>query len=206
MPRAYFEERWNRKLRRTLSGVPRTLWIWQKGVHPTTDRSWPSLHVSCVADGSTAWLCETNRPRRPEVQTEARPVSWLARASRALSLPRRIGLVGQSGTLTSELSPPTALTRHSRMLPGRGKSYGELEPCEVKVSRTVLRGLGPGNRPRLPDYARSTLTAAPRDAFGQSCGQLICQFLAERFAHMIPQYVLESLFDNLVMRTIVERL
>jgi len=26
-----------------------------------------------------------------------------------------------------------------------------LEPYEVKVSRTVLRGLGTGNSPRLPD-------------------------------------------------------
>ena len=26
-----------------------------------------------------------------------------------------------------------------------------LEPCEVKVSCTVLRGLGSGNTPRLPD-------------------------------------------------------
>ena len=26
-----------------------------------------------------------------------------------------------------------------------------LEPCAVKVARTVLRGLGTGNSPRLPD-------------------------------------------------------
>jgi hypothetical protein len=30
------------------------------------------------------------------------------------------------------------------------KALGGLEPCEVKVSRTVLRGLGPGNGPWLP--------------------------------------------------------
>ena len=28
-----------------------------------------------------------------------------------------------------------------------------LEPCEVKVSRRVLRGLGSENTPRLPDTA-----------------------------------------------------
>ena len=29
--------------------------------------------------------------------------------------------------------------------------FSMLEPCEVKVSCTVLRGLGAGNSPRLPD-------------------------------------------------------
>ena len=37
---------------------------------------------------------------------------------------------------------------HYRMLHG---ILSMLEPYEVKVSRTVLRGLGTGNSPRLPD-------------------------------------------------------
>ena len=29
-------------------------------------------------------------------------------------------------------------------------AFEGLEPCEVKISRRVLRGLGAGNSPRLP--------------------------------------------------------
>ena len=29
-------------------------------------------------------------------------------------------------------------------------TFGRLEPCDGKLSRTVLRGLGVGNNPRLP--------------------------------------------------------
>ena len=31
------------------------------------------------------------------------------------------------------------------------EAYERLEPCEGKLSCTVLRGLGAGNSPRLPD-------------------------------------------------------
>ena len=41
---------------------------------------------------------------------------------------------------------------HYRMLHG---ILSMLEPYEVKVSRTVLRGLGAGNSPRLPDVHRA---------------------------------------------------
>ncbi len=36
-----------------------------------------------------------------------------------------------------------------------------LEPCEVKVSRTVPRGLGAGNSPRLPDVLADHLRVDP---------------------------------------------
>ena len=42
-----------------------------------------------------------------------------------------------------------SLNRSSRVSP-QGTAFEMLEPCEVKVSRTVLRGLGAGNSPRLP--------------------------------------------------------
>jgi len=32
----------------------------------------------------------------------------------------------------------------------QGLTFGRLEPCEGKLSSTVLRGLGAGNSPRLP--------------------------------------------------------
>jgi len=35
-------------------------------------------------------------------------------------------------------------------------TFRELEPCEVKVSRTVLRGQGRGNPPELPDKKTHT--------------------------------------------------
>ena len=36
-------------------------------------------------------------------------------------------------------------------------SFRRLEPCEGKLSSTVLRGLGAGNSPRLPDQQINNL-------------------------------------------------
>lgn len=38
-----------------------------------------------------------------------------------------------------------------RVLPG--KAFERLEPCDGRLSRTVLRGLGGSNAPRLPGAA-----------------------------------------------------
>ncbi|MCR4326533.1 MAG: ankyrin repeat domain-containing protein, partial [Candidatus Roizmanbacteria bacterium] len=42
--------------------------------------------------------------------------------------------------------------------PHKGLPFGRLEPCDGKLSSTVLRGLGAGNSPRLPG-ARENMTS-----------------------------------------------
>jgi hypothetical protein len=47
-------------------------------------------------------------------------------------------------------------------------AFERLERCEAKVSRTVLRGLGAGNSPRLPDPFSATKTGGfKRNILGQ---------------------------------------
>jgi hypothetical protein len=43
---------------------------------------------------------------------------------------------------------------NSRVFP-EGMALEMLEPCAGKLARTVLRGLGAGNSPRLPDGTKN---------------------------------------------------
>ncbi len=47
---------------------------------------------------------------------------------------------------------------YSNGWPNKGLPFGRLEPCDGKLSSTVLRGLGAGNSPRLPGN-RNNLTS-----------------------------------------------
>ena len=59
------------------------------------------------------------------------------------------GFAEQSKSFTSTYREGSGgINRYCRVLK---RTLSMLEPYEVKVSRTVLRGLGAGNSPRLPD-------------------------------------------------------
>ena len=124
---------------------------WVKRRHPNKNRHWQQLRYFCQVGGDR-W-----RFFAP-IRHHGKPARVLLLKASSVKIQRHIKIRAMATPFdpsyreyfATRLSKPPRRAFSAVCMPGLSRTFKRLEPCEGKLSRTVLRGAGPSNWVGLP--------------------------------------------------------